>query len=134
MSVHWEEPGQRWVVRFQDIDGKQRSVTANASNFVKYELPVPERITRRVVRRLEAEVLRRETAADGSIRSADRRKTMYLDERGVAIGWALNLERGLLVLFGLRESCPLSLPPLGSGCYTHNFHFNLPPLNMNRHL
>ena len=113
MSVHWEEPGQRWVVRFQDIDGKQRSVTANASNFVKYELPVPERITRRAVRRLEAEVLRRETAADGSIRSADRRKTMYLDERGVAIGWALNLERGLLVLFGLRESCPPITPPLG---------------------
>ena len=79
MSVHWEEPGQRWVVRFRDSDRKQRSVTANALNFVKYELPVPERITRRAVRRLEAEVLRRETAADGSIRSADRRKTMYLD-------------------------------------------------------
>ena len=29
--------------------------------------------------RLEVEVLRHETATDGSIRSADRRKTMYLD-------------------------------------------------------
>ena len=79
MSVHYEEPGKRWIIRFRDGDGKQRSITANALNFVKYELPVPERITSRTVRRLETEVLRRETAADGSIRSADRRKMMYLD-------------------------------------------------------
>jgi hypothetical protein len=82
MSVHCGKSDKCWVIRFRDGDGKQRSITANALNFAKYELPVPERITSRTVRRLEAEVLRRETAADGSIRSADRRKTMYLDVVG----------------------------------------------------
>ena len=79
MSVHWEERNKRWVVRFRDAAGRQRTVTANAKNFAKYELPMPDRIGRRAVNRLEAEILRRETATDGSIRSADRRKTMYLD-------------------------------------------------------
>ena len=79
MSTHWDASAHRWLVRFRDAEGRQRTVTANARNFAKYGVPMPDRPGGRAVRRLEAEVLRRETAADGSIRSAERRRAMHLD-------------------------------------------------------
>ena len=79
MSVHWDSGGNRWVVRFRDSDGRQRTVTVNERNLRKYGELVPKRITERVAKKLEKAVLSRETAADGSVRSARRRKLLWLE-------------------------------------------------------
>jgi len=79
MSIHWDKAGNRYVVRFRDGDGRNRAVTVNAENLLKYELYVPDRITERVAKRLEQAVLARETAPDGSMRSIDRRRLLWLE-------------------------------------------------------
>ena len=53
MSVHWDEIGNRWVIRFRDANNRNRTVTVNAKNLRKYEEYVPNRITERVAKRLE---------------------------------------------------------------------------------
>jgi integrase len=79
MSVNWEEASKRYVVRFRDVDGRHRSVTVNVKNLDKYGLPIPSRVTERIARRLEAEILRRETSDDGHIRALGRQGMLYLD-------------------------------------------------------
>ena len=79
MSVHWDEIGNRWVIRFRDANNRNRTVTVNAKNLRKYEEYVPDRITERVAKRLEKAVLSHETAPDGSIRSSKRRKALFLE-------------------------------------------------------
>ena len=72
MSVNWEEAAKRYVVRFRDVDGRHRTVTVNAKNLDKYGLSIPKRITERVAKRLEAEILHQETSNDGLIRGIGR--------------------------------------------------------------
>jgi integrase len=79
MSIHWDETGQRYLVRFRDGNGRHRAVTVNAKNLMKYGQHVPDRITERVAKKLEQAVLARETATDGSIRSVERRRLLWLD-------------------------------------------------------
>jgi len=79
MSVHFDRNSGNWVIRFRAADGQQRSISAIPRNFAKYGLPEPTRFSERAAKRLEAEILRRETSPDGSIRSGSRRKLMYLD-------------------------------------------------------
>lgn len=79
MSIHWDKIGQRYLVRFRDMDGHNRAVTVNAKNLMKYGQHVPDRITKRVAKKLEQAVLARETAMDGSIRSIKRRRLLWLD-------------------------------------------------------
>lgn len=79
MSIHWDETGGRYVVRFRDEDGKNRAVTVNARNLMEYGQHVPDRITKRVAKRLEEAILVRETASDGSIKSVERRRLLWLD-------------------------------------------------------
>ena len=79
MSVHWDEIGQRYVVRFRDADGRNRAVTVSAKNLTMYGLRVPDRISQRVARRLKQAILARETAADGSMRSINRRQLLWLE-------------------------------------------------------
>ena len=79
MSVHWDISGNRWVIRFRDATGRQRTVTVNEKNLRKYGEHAQSRITERVAKKLEKAVLSRETAADGSIRSAGRRKLLWLE-------------------------------------------------------
>ena len=79
MSVNWEEAARRYVVRFRDVDGRHRTVTVNAKNLDKYGLSIPMRITERVAKRLEAEILRQETSNDGLIRGIGRQGMLYWD-------------------------------------------------------
>lgn len=79
MSIHWDETNKRYIVRFRDCTGRNRAVTANTRNLVKYGQHVPDRITERVAKKLEQAVLARETTADGSIRAVDRRQLLWLD-------------------------------------------------------
>ena len=79
MSVHWDDAGDRWVIRFRDSNNRNRTVTVNAKNLRKYAEHVPDRITERVAKRLEKAVLSHETAPDGSIRSSKRRKALFLE-------------------------------------------------------
>ena len=79
MSIHWDDMGSRWVIRFRDSSNRNRTVTVNAKNLRKYREHVPNRITERVAKRLEKAVLTHETAPDGSIRSSRRRKSLYLE-------------------------------------------------------
>lgn len=79
MSVNWEEAAKRYVVRFRDVDGRHRTVTVNAKNLDKYGLSIPTRITERVAKRLEAEILRQETSNDGLIRGIGRQGMLYWD-------------------------------------------------------
>lgn len=79
MSVNWEEAAKRYVVRFRDMDGRHRTVTVNAKNLDKYGLSIPVRITERIAKRLEAEILRQETSKDGLIRGVARQGMLYWD-------------------------------------------------------
>ncbi len=79
MSVNWEEAAKRYVVRFRDVDGRHRTVTVNAKNLDKYGLSIPKRITERVAKRLEAEILHQETSNDGLIRGIGRQGMLYWD-------------------------------------------------------
>lgn len=79
MSVHFVQATGRYVIRFRDTDGRNRNVTINEKNFRKYGQRLPERITKRVANKLEQAVLARETIADGSIRSIQRRQLLWLD-------------------------------------------------------
>jgi len=79
MSIHWDETNKRYIVRFRDCTGRNRAVTANTRNLLKYGQHVPNRITERVAKKLEQAVLSRETNADGSISAVDRRKLLWLD-------------------------------------------------------
>ncbi len=79
MSIHWAETNKRYIVRLRDCTGRNRAVTANTRNLLKYGQHVPDRITERVAKKLEQAVLARETAVDGSIRAVDRRQLLWLD-------------------------------------------------------
>jgi len=79
MSIHWDEIGHRYVVRFRDCSGKNRAVTVNRKNLVKYGQHVANRITVRVAKRLEEAILARETAIDGSIRSTERQQLLWFE-------------------------------------------------------
>ena len=79
MSIHWDETGRRYVVRFRDCSKKNRVVTVNLKNLLRYGQHVPDRITVRVAKRLEEAILACETAVDGSIRSAERRQLLWFD-------------------------------------------------------
>ena len=79
MSVNWEEAAKRYVVRFRDVDGRHRTVTVNAKNLDKYGVSIPTRITERVAKRLQAEILRQETSNDGLIRGIGRQGMLYWD-------------------------------------------------------
>ncbi|MCG7853934.1 MAG: tyrosine-type recombinase/integrase [Methanosarcinaceae archaeon] len=79
MSIHWDALGGRYIIRFRDCTGTNRAVTVNAKNLVKYGQHLPARITERVAKKLEAAILARETADDGSIRSAERQRLLWLD-------------------------------------------------------
>ena len=79
MSVHWDSSGRRWVIRFRDHTRRHRTVTVNEKNLRRYGEVVPTRITERVAKRLEKAALSQETALDGSIRSIDRRKLLWLE-------------------------------------------------------
>lgn len=79
MSIHWDETGRRYVVRFRDCSKKNRAVTVNRKNLLRYSQHVPDRITLRVAKRLEEAILARETAVDGSIRSTERRQLLWFD-------------------------------------------------------
>jgi len=61
------------------MDGRNRAVTVNAKNLMKYGQHVPDWITKRVAKKLEQAVLARETAMDGSIRSIERRRLLWLN-------------------------------------------------------
>ena len=82
MSIHWEKIGQRYLVRFRDMEGLNRAVTVNAKNLMKYGQHVPDRITKRLAKKLEQAVLARETAMGGSIRSVERRRLLWLQDKG----------------------------------------------------
>jgi len=75
MSVHWEQSNRRWVVRFRDADGRNRSVTANAANFARYGLARPGRLGEQAVKALEAAILRRQRAATGAASPAAKHLT-----------------------------------------------------------
>jgi len=53
MSIHWDNAGKRYVVRFRDSRGINRAVTVNRRNLAKYGQHAPDRITVRVAKRLE---------------------------------------------------------------------------------
>ena len=52
---------------------------SHRKNLRKYGAPVPSRITERVAKKLEKTVLSRESAPDGSVRLAGRRKLLWLE-------------------------------------------------------
>ncbi|MCY2926515.1 MAG: site-specific integrase [Planctomycetota bacterium] len=79
MSVHWDNTGQTFVIRFRDAEGRNRRVTVNPKNLTKYEQNVPDNISERVAKRLEQAVLARETAPDGSVRSQVKQKMLWLE-------------------------------------------------------
>jgi len=79
MSVHWDKSANQYIVRFRDADNRHRNVTVNVKNLMKYNLPIPTRITERVAKRLEAEILRQKTSMNGRIWGLNRQGMMYLD-------------------------------------------------------
>ena len=79
MSIHWDKAANQYVVRFRDAEGRHRGVTANVKNLAKYGLPIPGRITQRVARRLEAEILHQDITGNEKIRGVGRQGMVYLD-------------------------------------------------------
>ncbi|MCD4831705.1 MAG: hypothetical protein K8R02_07890 [Anaerohalosphaeraceae bacterium] len=79
MSVHWDKVADQYVIRFRDANNRHRNVTVNAKNLDKYGLTIPKRITERVAKRLEVEILRQETLSNGLIRGIERQGLLYWD-------------------------------------------------------
>lgn len=79
MSIHWDEASDRYVIRFRDSDGTNRAVTVNTKNLISYGQHLPDRITERVARRLEAAILTRETTEYRAGRSVERQRLLWLD-------------------------------------------------------
>ena len=79
MSIHWDKAANQYVIRFRDAQNRNRNITVNVKNLKKYSLPIPNRITERVAKRLEAEILRQKISADGRIHGIRNQSMMYLD-------------------------------------------------------
>ena len=79
MSIHWDKTANQYLVRFREANGRHRNVTVNVKNLNKYGLSIPKRITERVAKRLEAEILRQRAIQDAIVPGSNHLGMMYLD-------------------------------------------------------
>ena len=66
MSIHFVPKTKRYIIRIRDPEGHNRNITVNTKNLLKYNLPIFNRITERVAKKLEQAILIQEKVFNGS--------------------------------------------------------------------
>jgi len=79
MSIHFIHKTQRYIIRIRDSEGHNRNITVNTKNLLKYNLPIPNRITERVAKKLEQSILIQENVNNGLKHSSKKRNMLWLD-------------------------------------------------------